>query len=129
MESELLVRIDETAADAERLGLLGDALRAELLGLDVTDVTTMRVGVAPSGTRGLDVAAVGTLLVSMNPSVELLTRLVRAVASWVGRSASPGRSVELTVGDRAIRVTDVSSEQQDRLINEFIRNVGEGHRQ
>jgi hypothetical protein len=52
---------------------------------------------------------------------------VVAARAWLGRGEGPAadRTVELTVGDRSLRVTSVSDEQQDRMIDAFLRAVAE----
>lgn len=118
----VLVRIAEGGADAERLQELTYELRAELLWLDVDEVTLVSGGDSPPGSRAIDLAAVGSLLVSMKDSLQLLGQVAAAVEAWLGRG-SAGRTVELSIGDKALRVTSVSSDQQDRLIEEFIHAV------
>ena len=126
MDTQVLVRVQESGADAERLAELADNLRTELLALDIDDVRPMRDGAAPPGSRGLDVAAVGALLASLNGSTAALGDLVRTVRSWLGRGGTAPRTVELTVGDKKLRVTNASGEQQDRLVEAFIAAVTAG---
>ncbi|MGW7378087.1 hypothetical protein [Streptomyces sp. NPDC054794] len=65
MENELLIRLSEEGAEAEDLEQLTGFLRTELLALDVDDVRTVPAGQTPPGARAVDVALVGTLLVSL----------------------------------------------------------------
>src|SRR5262249_33766005 len=122
VDTQVWVKVEEGGADSERLQELTDRLRAELLELDVEDVSGVPETEAPPGSRAVDLAAVGALLVSMTDSMQLLGRLVAAVRSWLARSSAE-RSVELTIGDKTLRVTNASSDQQDRLIEEFIHAV------
>lgn len=127
MDTQVLVRVQESGADAERLADLADNLRTEILALDVDDVRPVSDGAAPPGSRAMDVAAVGALLASLNGSTEALGHLVRTVRSWLGRGANAvPRTVELTVGDKTLRVTNASGEQQDRLVEAFIAAVAAG---
>ncbi len=124
MNTEVLVRVDECGAGVERLAELADALRLELLALDVENVTPVRAGNPPPGSRGIDVATAGALLASLKRSAELIGHLVATVRSWLGRGGtSIPRTVELIAGDNALRVTGVSDVQQDRLIAAFISAV------
>jgi hypothetical protein len=85
MGGELRVRVSEDGADAERLASLTGFLREELLQLDVQDVTALRAGEPPPGSRAFDVAAVGALLVSLSSHAEGLRAVVSVVRNWLAR--------------------------------------------
>lgn len=125
MSDGLVVSVGDVGADSERLEELSLALRAELLELDVNDVQRLRDGPAPAGARALDVAAVGALLVSLSSSAGALSRVVDVVRSWL-RRGSPGQTVELSIGDKTLKLSGASTEQQERLIQQFLRSVDEG---
>jgi hypothetical protein len=122
VDRQVWVKVEEGGADTERLQELTEGLRAELLELDVEDISGVREGEGPPGSRAVDMAAVGALLVSMKGSMQLLGHLVVAVRSWLARSSAE-RTIELTIGDKTLRMTNASSDQQDRLIEEFIHAV------
>ncbi len=124
MDQDLLVSIGDKDADDERLEELALALRAELLATDVDAVRQARAGPAPAGTRaGLDIAMLGTLLVSVKMSAEAVGAVVGTVRSWLARGKSTSHSVKLTIGDRTLELQSASSEQQERLIQEFLREL------
>ena len=85
MDLELRLQISEEGADAERLATLTGYLRAELLQLDVEDVTAPQAGEAPPGARVVGVAAVGALLVALGQSAEGLRSVVSAIRAWLRR--------------------------------------------
>ena len=125
MNTQVVVRVDEFGADAERLTELAEALRTELLELDLDDVRALRGGDPPPGSRGIDVAVVGALLASLNGSAEVGGKLLTTVRSWLDRgNNSVQRTVELSVGDKKLKLTGASNEQQDRLIEEFVSALG-----
>jgi len=123
-EAQVWVRIDGAGADAEILQMLADELRAELLVLDVDGVTQVVGDEHAPGARGLEWASIGILLVSIKNTTELIGQLVATVRTWLGRRSRP-RAVEMTVGDRTLRLTDASDDQQDRLIDEFIHAIAQ----
>lgn len=118
---QVTLAIDETGADPERLQELTQDVRDELSRLDLDEVAPAPGGAPPPGTRGLDVAAVGALLVSLGGSAEAVHQLLTVLQAWVGRGRRSARSVELTVGDRSLRISDATLDQQDRLVEEFAR--------
>lgn len=121
----MLIGIAEGGADAERLDYLIHGVRSELLQLEVDAVEPVRAGVPQPGSRAVDVAAMGALMVSLGGSDEALTQMMTALRSWVGRTPAP-RMIEMTVGDRTLRISDASPAQQDRMIDEFVTAIREG---
>jgi hypothetical protein len=107
-----------TDDDAEQVaeGTLG--LRRELLDLDVDAVELPRVGEPPPGTRAVELAALGALVVTVAQS-RLLAPVVAAVQSWLAHSQQ--RSVKLELDGDVLEVTGVSSKEQQRLIDEWLR--------
>ena len=105
-------------ADAEDVATATLQLRHELLDLDLEAVDMPRGGASPPGTRAADVAALGALVVSIGQS-QLLTALVGVVRSWLARSQ--GRSIKLELGGDALELTGVSSHEQQRLTDEWLR--------
>jgi len=85
-------------------------------------------GGLPAGARGVDAETAGALVVTLRASVDLVASVVATVTAWLSRSPASGRSVELAVGDAAIRLTGASDKQQDQLIAEFIRSVDDRRR-
>ncbi|MCO8272018.1 hypothetical protein M1L60_15600 [Actinoplanes sp. TRM 88003] len=110
---QMLIGIAEGGADAERLDYLIHGVRSELLQLDVDAVEPVSAGPPPPG----------ALLVSLGGSAESLTQMMTALRSWVGRTPAP-RTIEMTVGERTLRISDSSIGQQ--TIDEFVTAVREG---
>lgn len=119
MRREMTIAIRDEDADLERLDELSSALRRELLDLGVDDVDRVSEGEAPPGTRALDVAAIGVLLVAFQESLPVISGIVGVVRAWLASSGG-ARSIELTIGDQTLRIDSASQEQQDRLIDEFV---------
>lgn len=116
---ELQARPD---TDAEELAQLAGRLRDELLDLDVGAVHQR--GEAPRDAKGAGLLAAGELVVGLVASPQVLTSLIDAVRSWLGRNRA--RSVKLTLGGDALEVSGVSSAEQDRLINLWVTRHGTG---
>jgi hypothetical protein len=108
----------EPDADPEEVAEATLQLRRELLDLDVGTVEAPKAGEAPPGTRGVEVAALGGLVVSM-AKPEFLGAVIAAVRSWLSRSQR--RSIKLALGDDVLELTGVSSDEQRRLADEWLR--------
>jgi hypothetical protein len=98
-------------------------LRRELLDLDVDAVEVPTAGEPPPGSRAVDAAAVGALVVNMADS-QLLVAVVTAIRAWL--AGSPRRSVKLQLGGDSLELSGVSSKEQRRLTDEWLaRHTGD----
>ena len=105
-------------ADAGEVAVAALQLRRELLDLDVEAVEPQRPGEPPPGTRAADLAALGGLIVTIAQSA-LLPDVLAALRSWLSRSQS--RSIKLELGGDVLELTGVSSAEQRRLADEWLR--------
>ena len=126
---ELVGAPDELdAADLERLT---QALRSEILQVDEVDSVEQPVtGPAPEGTKAVDVAQIGALIVAAAPGVAALTKIIDTVRGWFTnrRATEPSAaplSLKITIGDKSIEIT-ADKEQQDRLVGVFVDEVQKG---
>jgi hypothetical protein len=103
--------------DADEVAQATLQLRRELLDLDVNAVEMPRAGEPPPGSKAVDVAALGALVVNLADS-QLLAAVVAAVRSWL--AGSPRRSIKLQLGGDALELTGVSSKEQRRLTDEWL---------
>ena len=120
MDDVVRVELVEPDSDPEAHDVLMLDLRQELMQLDVESVSTVPVGPAPPGSKGLDMAAAAALLVQVKGSARALSMLVTAVRTWLQRGQA-GPSVRLTIGDRTLELSHATTEQQERLVEEFLR--------
>ena len=126
MDVELRLQISEEEADAARLAALTGYLRAELLQLDVEDVTTPQSGDVPPGARVVGVAAVGTLLVALGQSADGLRAVVSAISAWLRRGEGTRRTVRLELDGDALELSQASAADQERLIELFVSRAATG---
>ncbi|WP_165988375.1 hypothetical protein [Streptomyces sp. YIM 98790] len=108
--------------DAAELASLARGLRRELLELDVAAVEPVTAADLPEGAKGLGTMA-GALLVRMGVTAGL-RKVVEAVRRWAARDAV--RSVEIAFGDDVLKVTGVSPERQEQLIEVWLARHGSG---
>ena len=105
-------------ADADRVDQLTRQLMRELRQLDVEAVDLARAGPPPPGARAVDVAAIGTLVVTLLQSTGVLGTIVGTVQAWL--SATGRRSVRLELDGDVLEVTGLSSKDQRRLIERWL---------
>jgi hypothetical protein len=110
-------------ADASEVAVATDHLRRELLEFDDVEVAPVPGGEPPPGSRAIDPATVGALLVTVANS-QLFGRIVSAIRTWLG--AQPERSITVEIDGDSLVLTGVSSEDQIRLADEwFARHAPE----
>jgi hypothetical protein len=104
--------------DAEQVAEATLQLRRELLDLEVEAVELPSAGEPPPGTRGVELAALGALVVTAARS-QLLGPVVAAVRAWL--AGAPQRTVKVELDGDVLELTGVSSEEQRRLTDEWLR--------
>ncbi len=119
MDQQVRVEILEDGADAERLDTVTRYLLEELERLDVEDVSPTRGGVAPDGSKGFDLIAVGGLVLSVGNSA-MLRAVVMTVRGWLGRSPQPDRKVRLELDGDVLELSGATSAEQERLVGLFV---------
>jgi len=119
---ELLLLLNAEEHDEEQLADLTRLLQAELRQLDVNQVERIDSRDVPEGAKVGAAAVVGALAVKLGPA--LVGPVIRAVRSWLSRGRD--RSAVLVWKGNKIKVTGVSSEEQERLIEAWMRLVERG---
>jgi hypothetical protein len=109
-------------ADAEEVAASTEQLRRELLDLDVEAVEQPAAGPPPPGAKGVELAALGTLVVTLAKS-QLLSGVVVAVRSWL--AGQQQRSIKLELDGDVLELSGLSSKEQRRLTDEWLsRHTG-----
>ena len=82
---EINLQVDDDLSTYE-FDELTAALQRELLQLDVDGVERVSAGPAPDGSRGVDLAALGALLVQVGKAAPVLGQVVDVIQAWAARS-------------------------------------------
>jgi hypothetical protein len=118
----LTVRIEaEDEADAQELDELTARLRQQLLEVDVRAVEPIRTA-SPPGTRAVEAMVLGSLLVTLVRSPELLKGIVGVIQNWLGGNRA--RTVEVQIAGDLLKVGGLSATEQQRLIDLFVEKHG-----
>ena len=113
-------------ADAEELDALTRALRAEILEVDEVDrVDQAYAGPAPEGSKGLDVAAIGALVVGVAPGVQAIAKVIEVVRAWLANRSASTPPLQMSIGDKSI-IVKADKKQQDELVAAFIAALNAG---
>jgi hypothetical protein len=108
--------------DTEELLELTQGLRGELLELDVDAVELGTLGEAPEGAKGGDLLAFGGLAIQFALKSSVLRSVVDTTVAWLRRQEA--RSVKLTLDGDTLELTGVSSDEQSRLVEQWIARHG-----
>ena len=121
----VLVQLDDPSAAEVDLDRLTSRVRNELLELDVDAVDRPAAGPVPLGSRAVELAAIGALLVTVQQGWDVVDAVVERLRSWASRD--PGRTVKITIDGDTIEVTGASDESERRLIDSWAeRRRGRG---
>jgi hypothetical protein len=106
------------SSDDEELAELTARLRRQLLDLEVTGVDRPSTGDAPTGAKGVDPIALGTLVVTLARRAGVLTSLTKTVQRWLAGRGD--RTVRLELDGDSIELTGASARDQERLVELWI---------
>jgi hypothetical protein len=109
--------------DPAEIDALTRALRAEILQIDEVDrVEQASAGPAPEGSKAVDVAAIGSLIVGIGPGIQAVGKVVEVVRHWLAGRMSSTPPLQMTIGDKSITVVPDQG-QQDALVAAFVAAV------
>jgi hypothetical protein len=115
LEINLAVDNDVSAYELDELTA---AMRRELLQLDVASVERPSAGAAPAGARGIELAELGALIVSLGKATPVLGQVVNVIEAWASRS--PNRTVKLTIDGDSLEIGGMSEEDQRRVASDWM---------
>ena len=116
---QLRLQVAEAGLDSEELADRATALVGELSQLDVDDISPVTEGEAPPGSKGLELATIGAMIVTLVRSREKLAEVVATVRDWLGRGG--GGNVRLEIDGDVLEVSDVSAAERKKLIDTWVQ--------
>lgn len=123
--AELLIEVSLEGGDAAELDELTRQLRAEVEELDVDSVEQVSAGLAPRGTKAVDLAAIGQMAVTLAPAV--VPPLFDLLKSWVERKPSTPVKIKVKVGKRTAQIeydpTKTSAKDLEAVIKALNKSV------
>jgi hypothetical protein len=123
--TELLIELALEGDDAAELDELTRQLRSEVAELDIDAVEQVSAGVAPPGTKAVDLAAIGQMAVTLAPAV--IPPLFDLLKSWVERKPSTPVKIRVKVGKRTAQIeydpTRTSPKELEALIKALSKSV------
>ncbi len=114
---EVNLQVDDDVSPLE-LEELTAAMRRELLLLDVESVDRVSGGPAPEGAKGIELAAIGALIVNLGKATPVLGQVVEVIQAWASRS--PNRTVKLTLAGDTLELGGISASDQHQVIKDWM---------
>ena len=123
--TELLIELALEGGELAELDELTRQLRSEVGDLNVDSVEQISAGVAPPGTKAVDLAAIGQMAVTLAPAV--IPPLFDLLKSWVDRKPSTPVKIKVKVGKRTAQIeydpTRTSAKELEALIKALSKSV------
>jgi hypothetical protein len=116
--------VTDPDVDAAELADLTQRLRRELLELDVDRVELPRSGPPPPGAKAIEPFSLGTLIITLASAGGVLTSLIGLLQSWLNRNNQ--RQVKLAINGDTLEVSGLSSDEQQRLIANWLERQAKG---
>jgi hypothetical protein len=114
---EVSLQVDDDVSSLEMEELTA-AVRRELLQLDVQSVDRLSAGPAPAGAKGIELAALGALIVNLSKATPVLGQVVEVIRAWAARS--PGRTVKLTLDGDTLELNGMSESEQHQVVKDWM---------
>jgi hypothetical protein len=118
-QGDVIVQLESAEATDDATFELTEQLRQEVLQLPIEQAMHQAAGPAPAGSRGIDAAALGEIVVTLGTAAGGLTALVQTARRWLA-TASGVRKIRMELDGDVLEMSGADSEEQKRLINSWI---------
>jgi hypothetical protein len=123
--AEVLIELSLEGGDSLELDELTRQLRSEVQELHIDSIHQVSEGVAPAGTKGMEMAAIGQMAISLAPSI--IPPLFDLLKSWVERKPSTPVKVTVKVGRKTAQIeydpTKTSAKDLDLLVKTLHKSM------
>lgn len=121
----LLIELSIDNGDPAELDELTRQLRTEIEELNIDSVEQVSAGVAPEGTKAVDLTAIGQMAVTLAPAI--IPPLFDLLKSWMERKPSTPVKIKVKVGKRTAQIeydpTRTSAKDLEALIKALNKSV------
>ena len=109
--------------DSDALAECAAMLGQELADLDVDEVASLPTGDAPPGAKGVELLAVGALVVKLARSTKVLGQMVDTMRDWLRRNHAD--SIRLEIDGDVIEIKGAAQEERKVLIDAWVSRHSE----
>jgi len=124
--AELLISLSIEDGDETELDEMTRELRSEIEQLSIDSVNSVSLDDAPAGTKAVDWASIGNLIVALTPTV--VPPLFDLLKSWINRRPATPVKIRIRVGkNKTAQIeydpTITTAEDLDKLIKSLGRTI------
>ncbi|MFD6973313.1 hypothetical protein [Streptomyces sp. NPDC059949] len=119
MTQLLRIEIERAGEDFDSLEQGVNALREDLLALDVNGVERVVGAPAPANTRSAALEVANVLAVALPVAMPLLEQVAHVVDDWRDRS-QPSHTVVVEIGEDRLVLKNVEPSERRRLIDDWL---------
>lgn len=120
---EVRVGLAGSDLDSDALADCAAMLGHELAELDVDEVAPLPAGEAPAGAKGVELLAIGALVVKLARSRKVLGQMVDMLRDWLRRNHAD--SIRLEIDGDVLEIKGVSQEERKTLIDTWVSRHSE----
>ncbi|UQU68165.1 hypothetical protein COUCH_18605 [Couchioplanes caeruleus] len=123
METTTVARVIVAAGDPHATDQATQKLLKELHELrEVIAVEQATVAGTTEGARSAEAIAVGTMLLTLAATPEVIGGVLTYLSGWLRRPGNRG-SIRFRVGDREIELSDATPAERQKIIEAFVREL------
>lgn len=122
---QIEVRVGLAAGDldSDALAECAAMLSQELADLDVDEVGPLAAGEAPEGAKGVELIAIGALVVKLARSTKVLGQVVDTMRDWLRRNHAD--SIRLEIDGDVLEIKGASPDEKKTLIDTWVSRHSE----
>ena len=123
MESTTVARLTVAAGDPDASDQAAQKLLKELHELrEVVAAEQATVAGTAEGARSAEAIAVGTILLTLAATPEVISGMLTYLSEWLRRPGNRG-TIRFRVGEKEIELTNATPAERQKIIDAFVREL------
>jgi len=119
--AELLIELSVDGGDANELDELTRQLRDQVTELNIHSVESVSARETPSGTKSVDPAVIGQMVVTLAPTI--VPPLFELLKSWIERKPSTPVKIRVKVGKRTASIEYDPTKTTAKELNDLVKTL------
>ncbi len=120
--ADLIIEVSLNGGDNAELDELTRQLKTELQELDIDSVEQVSAGIAPQGTKGMELIEIGQMAVTLAPAI--LPPLFELLKSWIDRKPSTPVKIKVKIGKRTAQIEYDPTKTTAKELEVLVKTLG-----